>query len=246
MCTVTVLPGTVLSGSRIACEGYVRLRVACNRDELFTRAPALPPVIRQVGDRLAIMPVDPDSGGTWVGANDAGLICVLLNVYAGSRQLVRPRSRGTVIPPLLGCDSVDDVLEHVLELAASEYLPFRLLALDRGTLVECWNQDHAIRHRRESLRTALMRTSSALGDDLVTGPRTALFERLLSTASDPIAADDLFHLHQWRGREELSVRMRRGDARTVSYTVVEIRERAIRLVYRQADAPDAILVSLAA
>jgi hypothetical protein len=40
--------------------------------------------------------------------------------------------------------------------------------------------------------------------------------------------------------------MRRGDARTVSYTVVEIRERAIRLVYRQADAPDAILVSLAA
>ena len=246
MCTVTVLPGTVLSGSRIACEGRVRLRVACNRDELFTRAPALPPVIRQVGDRLAIMPVDPDSGGTWVGANDAGLICVLLNVYAGSRQLVRPRSRGTVIPPLLGCDSVDDVREHVLELAASEYLPFRLLALDRGTLVECWNQDHAIRHRRESLRTALMRTSSALGDDLVTGPRTALFERLLSTASDPIAADDLFHLHQWRGREELSVRMRRGDARTVSYTFVEISERAIRLVYRQADAPDGIVVSLAA
>ena len=91
-----------------------------------------------------------------------------------------------------------------------------------------------------------MRTSSALGDDLVTGPRTALFERLLSTASDPIAADDLFHLHQWRGREELSVRMRRGDARTVSHTVVEISERAIRLVYRQADAPDGIVVSLAA
>jgi uncharacterized protein with NRDE domain len=192
------------------------------------------------------MPADPDSGGTWIGANDAGIVCVLLNVYAGSRKVVGLRSRGTLIPPLLGCDCVDDVLERVLELAASEYAPFRLLALDQGTLVECWNQDHAIRYRRESLRTAVMRTSSGLGDDLVTGPRTALFERLLSTASDPIAADDLFHLHQWRGREEVSVRMRRGDARTVSYTVVEVREEAIRLVYRQADEPDAISVSLAA
>ena len=251
MCTVTVLPETVIararaSASHIAHEGRVRLRVACNRDELIARAPALPPVTRQIGDRLAVMPVDPDSGGTWIGANDAGIICVLLNVYAGSRTMIGLRSRGTVIPPLMGCDCVDAVLERVLDLAAGEYSPFRLLALDQGTLLECWNQNQAIHHRRESLRAPVMRTSSGLGDDLVTGPRTALFERLLSTASDPIAADDLFHLHQWRGREELSVRMRRRNARTVSYTVVEIRDEVIRLVYRPADAPDAVSVSLAA
>jgi uncharacterized protein with NRDE domain len=248
---VTVLPETVLARARasvssIAQEGRVRLRVACNRDELIARPPALPPITRQIGDRLAVMPVDPDSGGTWIGANDAGIICVLLNVYAGSRTMLGLRSRGTVIPPLMGCASVDALLERVLELPAGEYSPFRLLALDRGTLVECWNEDRAIRYRRDPLRAAVMRTSSGLGDDLVTRPRTALFERLLSTASDPIAADDLFHLHQWRGREELSVRMRRGDARTVSYTVVEIRDGAIRLVYRPADAPDAVSVSLAA
>jgi Transport and Golgi organisation 2 len=246
MCTVTVLPEAVLSASRTAHEGRVRLRVSCNRDELIARAPALPPTMRHVGDRLAIMPVDPDSGGTWIGANDAGIICVLLNVYAGSRTIDGLRSRGTVIPPLLGCDRVDAVLERVLQLVPGDYSPFRLLVLDRGTLVECWNRERSIRYRRESLRTPVMRTSSGLGDDLVTGPRTVLFEQLLSTASDPIAADDLFHLHQWRGREELSVRMRRGDARTVSYTVVEIREGVIRLVYRPADAPDAVSVSLVA
>ena len=246
MCTVTVLPETVLAASRIAVDGGLRLRVACNRDELITRAPALPPVTRQVRDRLAIMPVDPDSGGTWIGANDAGIICVLLNVYAGARTRVGLRSRGTVIPPLLGCNCVDAVLERVLELVPGDYSPFRVLVLDRETLVECWNQDRSIRYRRETLRTAVMRTSSGLGDDLVTGPRTVLYEQLLSTASDPIAADDLFHLHQWRGREELSVRMRRPDARTVSHTVVEIREGVIRLVYRPADAPDAVSVSLVA
>jgi hypothetical protein len=192
------------------------------------------------------MPVDPDSGGTWIGANDAGIVCALLNAYAGSRQAVGRRSRGTVIPPLLGCDCVNTALERVLELPADNYSPFRLLVIDRQNLVECWNQDRAIHYRQESLREALMRTSSGLGDDLVTGPRTALFQQFLCAVTDTIAAQDLFHLHQWRGREEVSVRMRRRDARTVSYTVVEIREQVIHLVYRPAEAPDGISVSVAA
>jgi hypothetical protein len=224
----------------------LRLRITCNRDELITRAPALPPVTRRIGNRLAIMPVDPDSGGTWIGANDAGVVCVLLNVYGGPRTTAGARSRGTVIPPLLGGDSVDAALERVLELPAGQYSPFRLLLLHGRHLVECWNQGHVIHCRREPLHAAQIRTSSALGDDLVTGPRTALFRQFLSAASDPIAADELFHLHQWHGREELSVRMRRGDARTVSYTVVEIGERMVRLVYRPAEAPDGVSVSVAA
>lgn len=246
MCTVTVLPKAVLSPSRIGGDGAVRLRVACNRDELIARAPALPPVTRQIGDCLAVMPVDPDSGGTWIGANDAGIVCALLNVYAGSRQPIGRRSRGTVIPPLLGCDCVNTALERVLELPADDYSSFRLLVMDRQNLVECWNQDRAIHYRQEPLREAVMRTSSGLGDDLVTGPRTTLFQRFMSAVTDTIAAQDLFHLHQWRGREEVSVRMRRRDARTVSYTVVEIREQAIHLIYRPAEAPVGISVSVAA
>lgn len=246
MCTVTVLPKAMLSPSRSGDDGLVRLRVACNRDELIARAPALPPVTRQIDDRLAVFPIDPDSGGTWIGANDAGLVCALLNVNAGSRQTVGRCSRGTVIPPLLGCDCVNTALERVLELPADDYSPFRLLVIDRQELVECWNQDRAIHYRQQSLREALMRTSSGLGDDLVTDPRMALFQQFLSAVTDSIAAQDLFHLHQWRGREAVSVRMRRRDARTVSYTVVEIRDGVIRLVYRPADAPDAISVSLAA
>jgi uncharacterized protein with NRDE domain len=246
MCTVTVLPEALLSNLRRGNDARLRLRVACNRDESITRAPALPPVTQRIGKRTGVMPVDPDSGGTWIGANDAGIVYVLLNLYSGSPSTVAPRSRGTIIPPLLGCDSVDAALRHVLELSADDYSPFRLLILDRRTLVECWNDDHAVRHRRRSLHQAVIRTSSGLGDDLVTRPRTALFQRFLSAASDPIAADDLFHLHQWRERKELSVRMRRSDARTVSYTVVEIGERSVSLVYRPAEAPDRVSITVAA
>ena len=246
MCTVTVLPEAALTASRAGTDASLRLRVACNRDELLTRAPALPPVTRRIGDRLAIMPVDPDSGGTWIGANDAGLVCALLNLYAAPRQRVGPRSRGTVIPLLLGCGSVNTALTRVLELPTDQYSPFRLLLLDGRNLIECWNQEDAIHRRRESLQKPLLRTSSGLGDDLVIGPRSALFQEFLAVASDPIAAVDLFHLHQWRGRQELSVLMRRRDARTVSHTVVEIREGMARLVYRPAEAPDSVSVSVAA
>lgn len=246
MCTITVLPEAMLSASRIGHDRPLRLRVACNRDELIARAPAFPPVTRRIGERVAVMPVDPSSGGTWIGANDAGIVCALLNVHARSRQTVGRRSRGTLIPPLLGCDGVDTALERVLELPANDFSPFRLLVLDQQSLIECRNEGMDIHYRRESLHEAVIRTSSGLGDDLATGPRTALFQQFLSAATDAVAAQDLFHLHQWRGREEVSVRMRRRDARTVSYAVVEIRDRAIRLVYRPAEAPDAISVSVAA
>ena len=54
--------------------------MACNRDELLTRGAALAPSIRLPGERRVTMPVDPDSGGTWIAASDAGLVFTLLNV----------------------------------------------------------------------------------------------------------------------------------------------------------------------
>jgi hypothetical protein len=113
-------------------------------------------------------------------------------------------------------------------------------------LVECWTDGHTLEHRRQRLLTAVMRTSSGLGDRVVTRPRAALFHQFFGSARDPIATEDLFHLHQWRGREDISVRMRRDDARTVSYTVVEVRGQTVSLTYRPADEPDRVSITLAA
>jgi hypothetical protein len=192
------------------------------------------------------MPIDPDCGGTWIGVNDAGLVCALLNAHNGPTSPSAPISRGTIIPPLLGYADIDSALVGARQLAADRYLPFRLVIVDGGELVECWNDGGALEHRRQRLHDAVMRTSSRLGDDLVAGPRAALFRRFLESTSDPVAAEDLFHLHRWRGREEISVRMRRADARTVSHTIVEIRERTVRMAYRPADAPETVAITVAA
>jgi hypothetical protein len=245
MCTVTVLPESVLSPVRAGTEG-LRLRVACNRDELTTRPPADPPSILRIGPRWAIMPIDPESGGTWIGANDAGLVCALLNVYDGSHRGAASLSRGTIIPLLLGFGDIDSALARACALPMARFRPFQLLLIDAREMVECRLRGRSLEHRREHLREAAIRTSSGLGDRLVTGPRTRLFRTFVGQASDPVAAEDLFHLHQWRGHEAISVRMRRAEARTVSHTVVEVRDDTVRLVYRPADAPDAVSVTVAA
>jgi hypothetical protein len=192
------------------------------------------------------MPTDPDSGGTWIGANDAGLVCAVLNVHDGASPVTAPLSRGAIIPQLLAYGDVDAALARACDLPVARFRPFRLLIIGTRELVECRPLGDRLDHRRETPGAPVIRTSSGLGDALVTGPRTALFEAFIGHASDPVMAEDLFHLHQWRGREAISVRMRRADARTVSHTVVEVRDNTVSLSYRPADSPDAVSVTVAA
>src|SRR5690349_16175849 len=67
MCTVSI----IFTGDRI--------RLACNRDEQVSRPMACPPEVRTFGSNVAAMPIDPQSDGTWIGVNDAGVMMALLN-----------------------------------------------------------------------------------------------------------------------------------------------------------------------
>jgi uncharacterized protein with NRDE domain len=246
MCTVTILPESLIAAATREPDNPLRWRLACNRDELTTRPAAWPPAITRIGSRLVIMPTDPESGGTWIGVNDAGLACSLLNVYNGATNPQAPVSRGTIIPPLLGYADIDSALMWASRLDPRRFQPFRLLIVDGRELVECCSDGHTLHRRRRPLRDAEIRTSSGLGDHVVARPRTALFRRFLAATSNKVAAEDLFHLHHWRGREEVSVRMRRPDARTVSHTVIEVRERMVSLAYRPAEAAESVSITLAA
>ena len=238
MCTVSVLrlPGDLL-------------RVACNRDEQETRAAALPPVVRRVGGRRAVMPIDPVSGGTWIAANDAGVVLALLNFNRpGSSDTPAPRSRGVIIPSLLGEASVWAVVGRARSLSPASFGPFRLAVLDRTDGAEVVSDGRTLCVRRVGGDgdAATLFTSSGLGDHLVRRPRTELFERMLA-AEVSAATQNAFHRHAWADRPHLSVRMRRDGARTVSTTVVEVSAEGIEMSYRPEDAaafPDA--VSLAA
>ena len=218
MCTVSI----------IATPGGFRL--ACNRDELRTRPPALPPKVACFGERFAASPLDPAGGGTWVATSDAGLAFALLNVNGTAAAPVGRTSRGLVIPTLLGCDGLEAATSRALKLDCRDFSPFRLVMADaRGCAVFSWDgRDRGL----ELLRLArpLLLTSSGLGDALVEAPRRRLFEETVWARPTP-AAQDAFHRHRWPDRPHLSVNMRRAEARTVSHTVIAVGPERVRMTY---------------
>ncbi|MBX9579059.1 MAG: NRDE family protein [Gemmataceae bacterium] len=231
MCTMTVVP---LPGGRV--------RVAFNRDEQRSRPPARPPRRWRVGGRRAVFPVDPQSGGTWLAVNDAGLLLALLNVNPhnpATRPRAAGRSRGQVIPALLGCDSpaaAVGTVEEVIEYA--EFAPFRLVLVGSGVAADVrWDGLRTMVVTRLVGGGPLLYTSSGLGDHLVEDIRRELFEDAFAgPADDWAAAQDRYHRCPLPGREHLGVNMARADARTVSYAAVVLGPDGAEFTYR-ADAP---------
>jgi hypothetical protein len=196
----------------------------------------MPPVWREFGGRAAILPIDPLSGGTWIGVNDAGLVLCLLN--ATNRDLAalpRPgalRSRGEIIPSLLDCVAVGEAIGRAARLDCTEFPPFRLVAAGRTHVGVLASSGRIPTVQRVSpIRKPFLITSSGLGDELVDRPRRALFREFLRTSESPHLAQNRFHTHQWPDRAHLSVLMSRADARTVSRTIVELGADFARMTY---------------
>lgn len=219
-----------------------RVRLAFNRDERPTRPAGLGPERQRFGDREAVLPIDPLAGGTWLAVNDAGLALAVLN---GNPE--RPpdaagglRSRGTIIPTLLGADSPLAALAATeRHIEYREFAPFRLVLVGRGVVADVkWDGREPMVMSRLAGASPLMFTSSGLGDRLVEGVRRQLFDELFDGPPENWeTAQEAFHRHRWPGREHLSVNMARPTARTVSYAVVDIDPAEALFTYHPA-APD--------
>jgi hypothetical protein len=192
------------------------------------------------------MPIDPVSGGTWIAANDAGVVFVVLNVNDGTPTPAGAVSRGTIIPTLVGCGTISRAVAEAQRIRADRFAPFALLIMDAEEIVDCRPCGDGIRLRRSKLSAAILRTSSGLGDALVVGPRRGLFHRTFAHARNGRRAQDQFHRHQWPGEEAISINMRRDDAATVSRTIVEVRERSVRLSYQAIESSYPVSVRVAA
>lgn len=231
MCTVTI----VQAGANLAA-GF---RMACSRDERHGRAPANPPERRTFNNVKALLPIDPASDGTWVAVNEHGLALTLLNYNLTKPPTGRDRSRGAVIPTLLSAASVEEALALAGPIERERMMPFRLVACD-GRSVMLWRSTEAIGHAeiKPWAGEPVMFTSSGLGDHLVEPPRRALFERWFGDdATEHAEQQRALHQHRWPGRAHLSICMHRDDARTVSYTTVDVIRDGITMTYHP-DRPD--------
>jgi hypothetical protein len=212
--------------------------VVCNRDELRSRRRALPP---SDAARSVLMPIDPDGGGTWIAANDAGLVFTLLNVTgrsprASSSGAVSRRSRGEIVRAIAGEVTHSGALRAVGALDPDDYLPFRLMVWSAVETLEILSDGWQYTYAHGPLLSPMLRASSSLGDWRVIGPRQALFEHLLAQPLTP-STQDAFHRHSWPDRPEISVFMSRGDARTVSITSVDLYPDRVSMTYQDVDAP---------
>lgn len=227
---MTLLP---LAGPRGA-----RLRIAFNRDESRKRPDARPPEVRTCGARRAIMPIDPVSDGTWIAVNDAGLAAGLLNLHRFDKFGREPhkgtRSRGEIIPMLMECATIDEALERIFtrDHRDTYYSAFSLVLTDGR------NYHEYKRHGGSDgitpnwpVERPRMFTSSGLGDALVHMPRKRLFDEMFVATAELVSTQDAFHRHQWPDHPELSVCMSRREARTVSYTVLELNDNDARMTY---------------
>ncbi len=210
MCTLTIVP---------LQDGY---RLVVNRDELRSRAPAQAPREHRVDGRACVWPVDGKEGGTWVAVSESGLALSVQNVNPDPRPAL-PRgvvSRGHIVPPMMGISNASDSLLALENLALETFAPFRLVAADSRSIIEArWNRE-ALSITRRPMQ-AVCFTTSGLGDHLVTD-RLGLFDEFLRERGATAEMQDAFHAHSWVDRPEVSVRMARGDARTVSVTSVTV------------------------
>jgi len=233
MCTITVVP--LIDD----CGRPGGLRLACNRDEKRSRPAALPPVVRRFGQRTALLPIDPVSDGTWIGVNNAGLAATLLNVNLGVAERFEgevtssPRaSRGAIVPRVLSASKVTEVMETVRSLDPCSFPPFRLVLVDDRSVAQVRSDGVAATVEScELSNSPLLFTSSGLGDELVEKPRRELFEEMFGDPSDALARQMSFHRHRWPDRPHLSVSMSRPDARTVSFTMIDLRPDCVTLSY---------------
>ena len=223
MCTLTFVPTE---------DGYV---AGMNRDEKLTRPRAIPPKRFDFPCATALFPCE-SSGGTWIGCNSHGNLLALLNwndvePRSDGKNL---RSRGVLIPELIGGGDLADTFARYAQLDVSGLLPFRLVgAFLRESLIMEWRWD-GLRLREFKFAWGKRHWFSSSVSD-------ALARRERGRACVKAEEDGSLELVSWvRNLHQshdpvpgpFSICVHREDAATVSYTEVRSSGDGISIGYR--------------
>jgi Transport and Golgi organisation 2 len=213
MCTVSFIPNA---------NGY---RLGMNRDESRLRPVALRPEVRGTAGGFAIYPSEP-GGGTWIGMNDSGLCLALINWYKVPTLPTRgTMSRGIVVKEMIRSPARKDLPGFLQELPLDQMPPFRLIAISlrESRVMEFrWDQTRVtpLCHRWAARHWF----SSGLDEQQAEVTRAGVCRRAWN---EPDAGEPgwLRRLHGSHVPERggFSICMHREEARTVSYTEVEVR-----------------------
>jgi transport and Golgi organization protein 2 len=221
MCTLSVITHE---------DGYL---LGMNRDERIARGAGLPPECRDCGGTRAIYPTD-GADGTWIAANESGVALALLNwndVVPRHESQKDRRSRGLLIPALIGSHSLVELQSAMAKMALEGILPFRLVGVSRLEKEICeWRWDSVTTEFLWHEWQARHWFSSSLSDRKAKDIRGGECSRAWSEF-DAGSAPWLRRLHASHGNGPwpFSLCVHRSDVRTLSYTQIECTRAAARM-----------------
>ena len=231
ICTVLILP--------IEGGGYW---LAANRDELRKRSKALEPRRYRWGTREVLAPLDPDGGGTWLAVNEDGLAVTLLNRYGrsaeGGREETRKwSSRGEIVrlaSEARDLEEMEALIRGILGPGGKQYRGFTLLgSFEKDRRLEVlevtWDGERVEVGQRE---IPCAESSSSVESALAESTRLEVIGKALRQGPmDREKLEALFRSHLPE-RGVGSICMHREDGKTVSFSLVEVKEEGIELWYR--------------
>ncbi len=178
MCTLALFYNLV--------EAYPLL-VAANRDEHYDRPAMAPDLIRSRPKIFAGK--DLFRGGTWLGANEFGLVVGILNRRVDGMKRVdsKLRSRGLLCLDLLSLRTAKDAVDY-LRRSEEHYNPFTMVFADTAYAGVAFNQDEKI--TMNSLEPGLHVFSSAAVTDTRSGKADRAYGRFLGWARDLPSRDN--------------------------------------------------------
>lgn len=220
MCTVTFIPRR---------NEY---DLAMNRDERIMRGTATVPSIFDHGSLKAVYPRDGEDG-TWIAANSLGIAFTILNSNDVDTIHEKTRTRGCIIPAVVG-STCSEVAKSVLaELDLQGILPFRLVGFfPAKELVMEWHWDQ-MSLRRESHPWEIRQwCSSSLSDAEASSRRGSAFKNKVQEC-DGQSPGWLRGLHASHDPEHphFSHCVHRGDVETLSYTELVCTSRNLECIY---------------
>lgn len=225
MCTVTIVP---------LADGF---RLMCNRDEQHTRPAAQPPSWVHTSGTDALMPIDPQGGGSWIAVTGDGFTVTLLN--RAMDDLPAPgeqkRSRGELVTSLVPAGGIDAFISAVRQIDPAWYRAFQLVAVAGMEVAVATSDGTGIDLTTRTLSRPVLFTSSSLGDSAAERMRLPLFEALVVHAEDPLEGQRAFHAHRWPRCSTFSVLMCRSDGRTVSRSTIDVRAGVPSFAYEPLD-----------
>ena len=202
--------------------------VKMNRDEMIARAPESPPVISRSGDGVTwIAPKDGEKGGTWMGANDRGVVACLLNFYQPGESLLpdpegRYRSRGEIIPLALSHGSDDAVVSWLLEsFDPTAYPSFDLHVISAQAMRRfIWLKKGPLELMEIDEKWCVYSSSGWDSGDVIRW-RDARFREWIERGEPKSGHLPTFHILQEQGHEDRSPLMTRDWSTTRSITQVQ-------------------------